>query len=140
MVCRKSALSRLVKLLILAWTMSLLGTVSWVPLSLRMRVERGPMSSTVPLSSPKPHEVTYLEGLVREERHAADEILQRGLCGETDDEAADAGPGQQPECRDADLVGADEDDERDADDADDSRDQAQQMGVVASCPRCAVSR
>ena len=131
MVCRKSALSRWVKLLILAWTMSLLGTVSCVPSSLRMRVERAPMSSTVPLSSPKPHVVADLEGLVREERHAADEVLQRALCREADDEAADAGPGQQPERRDADLVGAEEEDEHDAHDADDCAIEAQEMGVVA---------
>ena len=80
---------------------------------------------------PEAHEVTDLEGLVREERHAADEVLQRGLGGEADDQAADAGAGQQPQRRDADLFGADEDDEHDADGADDPRDQAQQVRVVA---------
>ena len=71
------------------------GIVTTVRSGVRMRVERRPMSSTVPVAVAEAAEVADADRLVGDQREAAEEVLERLLRRQRDREAADAETGHQ---------------------------------------------
>ena len=53
---------------------------------------------------PEPDEIAHAHGLVDDDRHAADDVLERLLCGQSDRDAADAEAGERGGGIDPDVV------------------------------------
>ena len=82
-------LSRSDRVSMLAVAIRPFGTVTIVRSSVRMRVERRPISSTVPTCT-ELQEVSHAHRLVEDERQAADDVLQSLLRGQRNGDAANA--------------------------------------------------
>ena len=91
----------------------LLGTLTSVRSAVRIRVERRPMYSTVPVDLAHLQQIADSHGLIEDQRRAGDDVLERLLRRERDGDAADAEPasagvGSIPKCRSV-AISADED-------------------------------
>ena len=88
------------RLMLAIW---LFGTLTSDRSSVRMRVERRPMCSTVPSIVPILQEVADPDGLIEDERRTGDDVLERLLRGQRDGDAADAEAGEDRRRIDAEV-------------------------------------